>query len=57
MYRRLTVAYGTLCREHDCPLTMNWEDEADSEHMNGCEELKILFSQLRFAFRRFCMLL
>lgn len=54
MYRRLTVAYGTLCREHDSPLTMNWEDEENNEDTRGSEELKLLFSQLRQAFRRFC---
>jgi hypothetical protein len=54
MYRRLTVAYGTLCREHDSPLTMNWVDEENNEYMEGNEDLKMLFSQLRNAFRRFC---
>lgn len=54
MYRRLTVAYGTLCREHDSPLTMNWEDEGMGIHMNENEELKTIFSQLRCAFRQFC---
>jgi hypothetical protein len=55
MYRRLTVAYGTLCREHDSPLTMTWEGEEKNENMSGNEELKMLFSQLRCAFRQFCM--
>ena len=54
MYRRLTVAYGTLCREHDSPLTMTWEDEGMDIHMNENEELKAIFSQLRCAFRQFC---
>lgn len=54
MYRRLTVAYGTLCREHDSPLTMTWEDEEMDEQMSGNEELKALFGQLRCAFRQFC---
>jgi hypothetical protein len=54
MYRRLTVAYGTLCREHDSPLTMTWEDEGMGIHMNEKEELKAMFSQLRCAFRQFC---
>jgi hypothetical protein len=54
MYRRLTVAYGTLCREHDSPLTMTWEDEVMGAHMNE-NELKTIFSQLRCAFRQFCM--
>ncbi|KAE9374660.1 hypothetical protein N431DRAFT_372459 [Stipitochalara longipes BDJ] len=53
MYRRLTVAFGTLCREQDCPLTMTWEDE-ENQDVNGSEELKTLFSQLRCAFRQFC---
>jgi hypothetical protein len=55
MYRRLTVAYGTLCREHDSPLTMTWIDEEKDEHVGENEELKTLFSQLRCAFRQFCM--
>jgi hypothetical protein len=53
MYRRLSVAFGTLCREHDSPLTMAWEDEENDEQMS--EELKMGFSQLRCAFRQFCM--
>ncbi len=54
MYRRLTVAFGTLCREHDSPLTMTWEEEGVGKHMNESKELKTIFSQLRYAFRQFC---
>jgi hypothetical protein len=54
MYRRLTVAYGTLCREHDSPLTMDWEDEETDGQMTGSADLELLFSQLRWAFRHFC---
>jgi hypothetical protein len=54
MYRRLTVAFGTLCREQDSPLTMTWEDEESQENLANSEELRTLFSQLRCAFRQFC---
>ncbi|KAN0103208.1 hypothetical protein V8E51_011521 [Hyaloscypha variabilis] len=54
MYRRLTVAFGTLCREQDSPLTMTWVDEESRENLANSEELRTLFSQLRCAFRQFC---
>ncbi|KAF8859636.1 hypothetical protein BDZ45DRAFT_782306 [Acephala macrosclerotiorum] len=54
MYRRLTVAYSTLCREYDTPLTMEWEDEKDSGSFEGDQMLRNLYLQFQPAFRQFC---
>lgn len=55
MYRRLTVTYGTLCREYDTPLTMDWEDENDVNSAEEQEMLRALYLQLQPAFQTFCM--
>lgn len=56
MYRRLTVAYGTLCREYDTPLTMEWNDEKVIGYDEDDQTLKLLYLQLQPAFREFCKL-
>lgn len=55
MYRRLTVTYGTLCREYDTPLTMEWEDEKDIKSANEQQKLRDFYLQLQPAFQNFCM--
>lgn len=54
MYRRLAVTYGTLCREYDTPLTMDWEDERDVKSADEQKRLKDLYLQLQPAFQTFC---
>jgi len=55
MYKRLTISYGTLCRENNTPVTMEYESEpgveANSEHDI---RLRTLFQELQPAYDEFC---
>jgi hypothetical protein len=58
MYKRLTVAYGILCRDANTPLTTPWVAEGDRQ--KGTTEnrgLQELFIRLHQAYREFCKLL
>jgi hypothetical protein len=55
MYKRLTIVYGTLCRE-STPLNMIWVPENESSPTGEDLIMMELFSQLQPAFEEFCML-
>jgi hypothetical protein len=48
MYRRLTIAYSTLCNSSNTPLTTEWE--------GGDQMLHKIFLQLQPEFLNFCKL-
>jgi hypothetical protein len=52
MYRRLTIAYYTLCNSSNTPLTTEWEDGLPSERD---KMLRNIFLQLQSEFLNFCM--
>lgn len=54
MYKRLTIAYATLCRE-TTPLLMSWAMDADSERYEEEQAMLALFNALQPAFEDFCM--
>jgi hypothetical protein len=55
MYRRLTVAYGILCRDANTPLTTPWVAEGDKQKGTGeNRDLHNMFEQLHQAYREFC---
>ena len=55
MYKRLTIAYGTLCRESDTPVTMEYESEQGVEaNSEDDRRLRALFQQLQPAYQKFC---
>ncbi|KAH6715446.1 hypothetical protein BKA61DRAFT_480085 [Leptodontidium sp. MPI-SDFR-AT-0119] len=53
-YKRLTIAYSTLCREKDTPLTVEWEDEEGFEGSEQAITLHNAYLQLQPAFQSFC---
>lgn len=53
MYERLTVAYGTLCRE-TTPLLMNWDPEDERNPTPNDVIMTELFARLQPAFDEFC---
>lgn len=53
MYKRLTIAYGTLCRE-STPLIMSWEQENERDPTVEDLVMTNLFSMLQPAFEEFC---
>lgn len=55
MYNRLTVAYSTLCRENDSPLSVEWQDEAGGLDARASMQLKEIFERIQPAFVTFCM--
>jgi hypothetical protein len=50
MYRRLTIAYSTLCNSSNTPLTTEWEDNTDEKY----QMLHDTFMQLQPEFVKFC---
>ncbi|KAH7321681.1 hypothetical protein BKA65DRAFT_86473 [Rhexocercosporidium sp. MPI-PUGE-AT-0058] len=53
-YKRLTIAYSTLCREKDTPLTVEWEDEEDFRASEDAIALEEAYLQLQPVFKNFC---
>lgn len=53
MYKRLTIAYGTLCRD-STPLILTWEQEDEKYPTIEDEAMTKLFSKLQPAFEVFC---
>ena len=53
MYKRLTIAYGTLCRE-STPLITTWEKENEKYPTIEDVAMTKLFSTLQPAFEIFC---
>ncbi|KAG9233710.1 hypothetical protein BJ875DRAFT_378057 [Amylocarpus encephaloides] len=57
MYRRLTVAYGILCRDANTPITTSWVAESDSVKWTKEDNiLQTQFSRLQDAYKDFCKL-
>ena len=55
MYKRLTIAYGTLCRESDTPVTMEYASEPGIEESSKDDrKLRTLFKELQPAYQGFC---
>jgi hypothetical protein len=58
MYKRLTIAYGILCRDANTPLTTTWVAEGDKQKGTGANrELQDLFEQLHIAYDDFCKIM
>ncbi|KAG4031954.1 hypothetical protein MFRU_008g03040 [Monilinia fructicola] len=54
MYRQLAVAFSTLCRGDNTPLTTDWEAEAAGRVAPDVPLLANTFSELKLAYTEFC---
>ncbi|RAL61332.1 hypothetical protein DID88_009468 [Monilinia fructigena] len=54
MYRQLAVAFSTLCRGDNTPLTTDWEAEAAGRVAQDVPLLANTFSELKLAYTEFC---
>ncbi|KAI9643775.1 hypothetical protein NHQ30_007124 [Ciborinia camelliae] len=54
MYKQLAVAFSTLCRGDNTPLTSDWEAEAAGRVAPDVPILENTFSELKFAYAEFC---
>lgn len=54
MYKQLAVAFSTLCRGDNTPLTTDWEAEAAGRVAPDGPVLENTFSELKVAYEEFC---
>ncbi|TEY78279.1 hypothetical protein BOTCAL_0050g00100 [Botryotinia calthae] len=54
MYKQLAVAFSTLCRGDNTPLTTEWEAEAAGRVAPDAPMLANTFSELKIAYTEFC---